>query len=110
MIRQDHIFYDLHALLGSPRFLIGGLVVLGFVILYVDFRFVYPAIFLFAGLLAVRAFIGRRCPECDGVLKEEGAERDKADAFVMHIIWRCPRDGYQETERVKGDSGLFGAN
>jgi hypothetical protein len=54
--------------------------------------------------------IGRRCPKCDGALKESGAERDKENAFVMYITWRCPRDGYEEKEKTKGDSGLFGAN
>ena len=108
MIRSDHIWYDLRELLGDPKILFGLLAVAALFILGVSFNFVYPFVILFGTLIAVRALIGRRCPRCDGPLKEVDAERDKENAFVMNIIWRCPRDGYEEKEKTKGDSGLFG--
>ncbi|RME97114.1 MAG: hypothetical protein D6768_20435 [Chloroflexi bacterium] len=109
MIRQGHFFYDLRELLGSARVMIGLAAVAGFFVLFVSLSFVYLFLLLFAALLVGRALIGRRCPRCDGPLKESGAERDKHDAFVMYINWRCPKDGYTEKEKVRGDSGLFGA-
>ena len=108
MIRSGHIRYDLREILGSPKILVGLLVVAGFFILFVSFQFVYIFVVLFGAMIALRGLIGRRCPQCDGPLKEVGAERDKENAFVMHIIWRCPRDGYEEKEKTKGDAGLFG--
>lgn len=110
MIRPNHFLYDLRETLGSPILLIAVLVVAGFFTFFISFQFVYLFALLFVTIFAGRALIGRRCPRCDGPLKEVGAERDKENAFVMHIIWRCLRDGYEEKERTKGDAGLFGAN
>ena len=110
MIRSGHVFYDLRELLVSPKLLLPLLVVAGFFTLFISFQFVYIFALLYGAIFAVRALLGRRCPKCDGPLQETGAERDKTDAFVMHIIWRCPRDSYEEKETVKGGSGLFGAN
>lgn len=84
------------------------LVVAGFFTFFISFQFVYLFALLFVVILATRAMIGRRCPRCDGPLEEAGAERDKANVFILHITWRCPRDGYEEKETTKGDSGLFG--
>ena len=110
MIRSDHFLYDLREALGSPKLTFGVLVFAVFFILYFSFQFIYLFALLFGAMLATRALIGRRCPQCDGPLKESGAERDKTNAFVMLITWRCSRDGYTETEKTKGDSGLFGVN
>lgn len=110
MIRSDHIWYDLREALGNSKFLFGLLAVAVLFILWFSFNFIYPFALLFGLIIMARALIGRRCPKCDGPLKEVDAERDKENAFVMHIIWRCPRDGYQEKEKTKGDSGLFGTN
>jgi hypothetical protein len=82
--------------------------VAGFFIFFVSFQFVIPFGLLFMAVLATRGLIGRRCPVCDGPLKEIGAARDPDNAFVMHITWRCPRDGHEEQEKTKGDAGLFG--
>lgn len=108
MIRSGHFFYDLREALGSPRLLVGVLVVAGFFTFFINFQFVYLFALLFAAIFATRALIGRRCPRCDGPLQEAGAERDKANVFVFQITWRCPRDDYEEKETTKGDSGLFG--
>lgn len=108
MIRSDHIFYDLREGLGSPKLLLPLLVVAGIFTFFVSFQFVYIFALLYGAIFVTRALIGRRCPECDGPLQEIGAERDKSDAFIMHITWRCPRDGYEEKETIKGGSGLFG--
>ncbi len=108
MIRTGHISYDLREVLGSPKLLLPLLVIAGFFTFFISFQFVYVFALLYGAIFAVRAVIGRRCPQCDGPLQEIGAERDKANAFVMHIIWRCSRDGYEEKETVKGGSGLFG--
>ena len=110
MIRSGHLWYDLRELLGDPKLLIGVLLIGGFFILFVSFQFVYIFVLLFAAMIGTRGIIGRRCPQCDGALKAVEAERDKDNAFVMHIVWRCPRDGYEEKEKTKGDSGLFGVN
>lgn len=109
-IRTAHFWYDLRAALSDPKLLIGLLVVAGFFILYIDFGFIYPTAVLFMAIVASRALIGRRCPRCDRRLQEIEAKPDKQNAFVLHIIWRCPHDGYEETEETKGDSGLFGAS
>ena len=108
MIRSNHFLYDLREALGSPKILIGLLGVAGLLTFLVSFQFIYLFVLIFAAMIAIRGLIGRRCPKCDGPLKEVGAERDKENAFVMYIIWRCPRDGYEEKEKTKGDAGLFG--
>ena len=108
MIRSDHFMYDLRESLGSPRLLIGVLAIGGFFILYINLQYIYVFALLFVVIFAARGLIGRRCPTCDGTLKEIGAEPDKESAFIMHITWRCPRDGYEEKEETKGDAGLFG--
>lgn len=110
MIRSNHVLYDLRQELGSPKLLLSLLVVAGFFVFFVSFQFVYVFALLYGAIFAVRALIGRRCPQCDGPLQEIGAEKDKANAFVMYITWRCPRDGYEEKETIKGSSGLFGAD
>ncbi len=110
MIRSGHFWYDLREILGNPKLLIGMLVIGGFIILMISFQLVYIFVLLFVVMIGTRGIIGRRCPQCDGPLKEIEAERDKDNAFVMYIIWRCPRDGYEEKEKTKGDSGLFGVN
>ncbi len=108
MLRQGHFFYDLRKLLGQP--LLFGLVVVaaGFFILFISFQFVYLFALLIMAIFTARGIIGRRCPHCDSALKDVEAKRDKDNAFVMHIIWRCPRDGYEEDETTKVDAGLFG--
>jgi hypothetical protein len=108
MIRSDHFFYDLREALGSPKLLMVVLGMAGFFTFLISFQFVYLFALLFVAIFATRAMIGRRCPRCDGSLQEVGAERDKANAFILQITWRCPRDGYEEKEATKGDSGLFG--
>ena len=110
MLRSGHIWYDLRELLGNAKLFFGLLAVAALFVLFVSFQFVYLFVLLFVAIIAARALIGRRCPQCDGSLKEVSAERDKNNAFVMHILWRCPRDGYEEKEKTKGDSGLFGTN
>ena len=108
MIRSDHFMYDLREALGSPKLFIGVLVIGSFFVLYVNLQYVYIFALIFGLMFAVRGMIGRRCPTCDGSLKEVGAEQDDKNAFIMHITWRCPRDGYEEKEETKGDAGLFG--
>ncbi len=110
MIRSDHLFYDLRKSLGSPKLMGLVLAVASIFILFVSFSLLYIFIFasLFVAMFVARGLIGRRCPKCDGPLKETGAERDKKNVFVIHITWRCPRDGYEEKEETTGDSGLFG--
>jgi len=110
MLRSGHIFYDLRELLGSPKLLLPLLLVAGFFVFFFSFQIVYIFALLYGAIFAARALIGRRCPRCDGSLQEAGAERDKTNAFVMHILWRCPRDGFEEKEAIKGGSGLFGAD
>ena len=110
MIRRGHLWYDLRELLVSTKSIVIFLVVSSILILYFSFAFIYPAALLLAGIFALRGLIGRRCPQCDGRLREESAEPDQQNAFVMNITWRCPRDGYEEQEKTKGDSGLFGVN
>lgn len=110
MIRRDHFFYDLRELLVSFKVLAAVLLLGAFLVLFISLDFVYLFAVLIAGLFAGRGLIGRRCPRCDGPLRESGAERDKENVFVMHITWRCPRDGYEEDEKTKGDGGLFGVN
>jgi len=109
VIRPGHFFYDLREALHSAKFLVGLLVVAGFFVFFISLQFVYLFALLFAAIFALRGIIGPRCPQCDAALKEKGAERDPNDAFVMYIIWHCPNDGYEEKEKVRGDSGLFGA-
>ena len=89
--------------------MLGLLAIAGFFVLFVSLSFVYLFVLLFGLLLTARAMIGRRCPQCDAELKEISGERDPEDVFVMYIIWQCPNDGYEEKEKVKGDSGLFGS-
>lgn len=108
MIRRNHLLYDLREFLGSFKLLAVVLLAAGYLILFVSLQYIYPIALLVVAIFAVRGLIGRRCPVCDGPLKETGAERDRANSFVMHITWRCPRDGYEEKEKTKGDSGLFG--
>ena len=110
MIRSDHRWYDLRELLGNAKLFVGLLVVAALFVLFISFQFVYLFALLFVAIMVGRVLIGRRCPKCDGPLKEVNAERDADSAFVMHIVWRCPRDGYEEKEKTKGDSGLFGTN
>ncbi len=110
MIRPNHLFYDLHEALASPKLLLSALVMAGIFTFLVNFQCVYGFALLFVVIFATRALIGRRCPQCDGPLKESGAERDKKDAFTLYITWRCPRDGYEEKEQIKGGSGLFGTD
>jgi hypothetical protein len=109
MLRTGHLLYDLRELFGNPKLLLAVVVVAGFFILFVSFQFIYPFALLLMALFATRGLIGRRCPKCDGPLRESGAERDKTDVFVMYITWHCPRDGYEEKEKTKGNAGLFGA-
>ena len=108
MIRSGHFFYDLRELLGSPKLLLVILLLAGSFIFFVSFQFIYLFALLIMAVLGARGLIGRRCPKCDAPLKEIGAERDKQDAFTLYITWRCPRDGYEEKEQVKGSGGLFG--
>lgn len=108
MIRSGHFFYDLRAQLASTKFFIAILLVAIFFILFISIQFVYVFVILLAAIFAARGLIGRRCPACDRALKEVDAERDKDNVFTMYIIWRCPHDGYEEKEKIKGDSGLFG--
>jgi hypothetical protein len=110
MIHRDHIYYDLRELLVSLKVLLAVLLLGAFLVLYVSLDFVYPFALLIAALFAVRGLIGRRCPRCDGPLREDRAAPDQNDIFTMRITWRCPRDGYEEEEKTKGDGGLFGVN
>jgi hypothetical protein len=110
MIRSGHLWYDLREALASLKILFALLVMALLFIIFLRFQFLYAFALFFAVIYATRGLIGRRCPTCDGPLKEIGAERDKENAFVMNITWQCPRDGYTENERLKGDSGLFGVN
>lgn len=109
MIRKEHFWYDLREVVSSTTVLLTLLVVAGLFVFLVSFSFVYLFALLFGAVLAARAMIGRRCPQCDAELVQFSGERDKEDAFVMYVIWRCPNDGYEEKEKVKGDSGLFGS-
>lgn len=108
MIRPGHFYYDLRELLGSPWLMIGVVLVAGFFIFFVSFQFIYLFAVLIAALLGARGLIGHRCPKCDAPLKEIGAARDPDDTFTLYIIWRCPHDGHEEKERIKGSGGLFG--
>jgi hypothetical protein len=110
LIRPDHVWHDLRELLGSISLLIALGVVAVFVVLFVSMSFVYLFGLLFAAIIAARAIIGPRCPHCDAALKQESGERDETDAFTLYVTWRCPNCSYEEKEKVKGDSGLFGAN
>lgn len=110
MIRTGHVWYDLRELLGSTSLLIGLAVIGGFFVWYISMSFVYLLVLLFVAILAGRAIIGPRCPHCDAALKEQDSTRDNNDAFTLYITWRCPKCDYEEKEKVKGDSGLFGAN
>ncbi|GAB4438552.1 MAG: hypothetical protein Kow0031_20470 [Anaerolineae bacterium] len=109
MIRPGHVYYDLRELLGSTSFLVGLAVIAGFFVLFISMSFVYLFVLLFAAIIAGRAIIGPRCPQCDAALREQDSTRDNDDAFTLYITWRCPNCPYEEKEKVKGDSGLFGA-
>jgi hypothetical protein len=110
MIRSGHTFYDLREIISSPKLLLPLLVVAGIFTFVINFQCIYGFALLYVALFAARAMIGPRCPHCDSPLHEVEAERDRADAFTLYILWRCPRDGYEEKEPVKGGSGLFGGN
>ena len=110
MIRRNHILYDLRNQLVSFKMLATLLVIGSYLFLFVSANFVYLFALLAVGLFTLRGLIGRRCPRCDGPLHEEDAERDAEDAFIMYIIWRCPRDDYEEREKIKGSGGLFGVD
>jgi hypothetical protein len=110
MIRSGHVLYDLREALGSPKLLFAFLGVTALVIFFINFQCVYGFVLLFGALIAARAMIGPRCPQCDGPLQEVEAERDQKDTFTLYVVWRCPRDGYQEKERVRAGAGLFGGN
>ena len=110
MIRREHILYDLREALVSPKLLLGLLAIAALFILLINFQFILLFGLLFVALFGIRGLIGRRCPQCDGSIEAISAEPDKQDAFVMNITWRCPRDGYEELEKTKGDAGLFGVN
>lgn len=109
MIRAGHILYDVRELLGNPVLLIGLAVIAGFFVLFISMSLVYLFMLLFAAIIAGRAIIGPRCPNCDAALKEQDSTRNNDDAFTLYITWRCPNCSYEEREKVKGDSGLFGA-
>jgi hypothetical protein len=109
MIRSGHFFYDLRKILASPKLLLGILGVAGILTFLVDFQCVYGFVLLLAAIFTVRVLVGRRCPQCDHPLKEVGAEKDQKDVFTLYVNWRCPRDGYEEKETIKGGSGLFGS-
>lgn len=105
-IRSKHKWHDLHHLLSDPR-LLGALLLVGFLgILGRGLPVVYPLVFVFLAVFLVRAIIGRRCPRCDGSLKERDSAR--VDGLTFDITWHCPRDGYQEIERVRGGKGSWG--
>ena len=110
MIRSGHLLYDLRAMLGSTKLMLVILLAASFLILYISLGFIYPTAVLMVAIFTLRGLIGRRRPHCDGALREDRAEPDTENAFVMHITWRCPRDGYEEQEKTKGDAGLFGVN
>lgn len=107
---KSHFFYNLRQLSGSPKLLIVMLLLAGFTIFFFSFQFIYPFALLIGAIFAIRGLIGRRCPLCDAPLKETRVERDKTNAFVLYVIWRCPHDGYEEKEKTRGDAGLFGAS
>lgn len=108
MIRPDHFFYDVRETLGSPKFLLGLGVIGLFFVLFVNSQFLYLLILLFIAAIVGRTLIGRRCPRCDSLLKERGAEPKPGDAFVLVITWVCPRDGFTEIEETRSNTGLFG--
>jgi hypothetical protein len=110
VLRTAHFYYDLRERLASPKLLLGLLGLGVLLILWVSLHFITIFALLFAGLIGLRGLIGRRCPLCDSALVEAGAETDPQSAFCLHIIWKCPRDGHTEKEKVKGDAGLFGVN
>ncbi|MDM8518636.1 hypothetical protein QUF64_01210 [Anaerolineales bacterium HSG6] len=110
MPRSDHFWYDIRETLSSPKFLFGFLAVVGFFIMYVNLSLIYPAMLIFLGIVVARSVIGRRCPKCDRPLKADEAKQDPNSALILHIVWHCPHDGYEETEKTKGDAGLFGAS
>jgi len=109
-IRRAHFWYDLRELLSQARLWLILLIVTTSLILLVNFSCLYPTVFLFITLFLLRTLIGRRCPVCDSRLQAVHAQRDPDNVFILHIIWQCPRDGYQEREATKGDAGLFGAS
>ncbi len=110
MIRPDHKWYDIHAAFDNFKLIIGLAVIAGFFILFISVQFIYIFGILFVVILSIRSTIGRRCPICDAALTEAGAEPDKDKAVDIYIIWQCPKDGYQEKEKIKVDSGLFRVN
>ncbi|MEM7034132.1 MAG: hypothetical protein AAF629_31615 [Chloroflexota bacterium] len=110
MIRSDHRLYDIRRRLNSAPFILVMVTIAGFFILVINFQYIYLAAFIFILIITVRNLIGRRCPQCDGPLKEMGAETDRSDAFIIEVTWQCPKDGYSEIEKTKGNSGLFGVS
>jgi hypothetical protein len=108
MIRSGHFWYDLREALASSTVLISLALISFAFIMFLSFQCIYPLALVFVALAVARVLIGRRCPRCDGPLKEMGAEQKKDDAFVMVITWACPRDGYTEKEETKSKIGLFG--
>ena len=108
MLRSAHFFYDLREALGSLKFLLGLGAIGLFFVLFINSQFLYLLILLFIGAIVGRTLIGRRCPRCDGPLKERDAKPKQGDAFVMVITWACPRDGFIEAEETKSNIGLFG--
>jgi hypothetical protein len=110
MIRSGHFFYDLREVLGDFKFLVGVAVVGVALVLLISAQFFYLLLLFFLATIILRVLIGRRCPNCDHVLKERGAEPKKDDAFVMVITWACPYDGYTEKEETKSKIGIFGSH
>jgi hypothetical protein len=110
MIRSGHFFYDLREVLGDFKFLIGATVVGMALVLLISAQFFYLLVLFLVATIVLRVLIGRRCPNCDNVLKERGAEPKKDDAFVMIITWACPHDGYTEKEETKSKIGIFGSH
>jgi len=110
MIRPDHRWYDLRAYLENPKFFLGFLGICAVFVLFVNFSCVYPSVLLLLALITTRSLIGRRCPTCDRKLQQTTAHQNKNNRFELQVIWQCPHDGYEEVEKIKGDSGLFGAS
>lgn len=110
MIRSGHFFYDLREVLGDFKFLAVVAVIGAALIFLISPQFLYLLLLFFVATIILRVMIGRRCPNCDHVLKESGAEPKKDDAFVMIITWACPHDGYTEKEETKSKIGIFGSH
>lgn len=106
LIRAEHKWYDLYHILNDPRLMVFLLLVSVVGMLAQGLRLIYPILLLFLMIFVVKGVIGRRCPRCDGPLKE--FEATKRDGLTFDVAWRCPRDGYQEFERVRGGIGSWG--